>query len=481
MASKRFLFTVAALILANIQDAAAAAGDAQETSGTYAPEIGEWRQLFVDDYRIESLEDVERKLHVGIKNSEPVLQPEMPWEEDAAYLYGTVLFDEQEQVYKMWYQTFHPLKNDMYICYATSRDGQNWHKPELGIVEWSGSNANNIVLRGEIGTVVVDDKTTDPQRRYKMFGFRRPHYDAFFSADGIHWTQTEREYVLREGDVANVGWDPYQSNFYVLAKLPHPSGRTTFLSRSTDFENWTTGVPVMIADERDQAMAKLERANKMEIYGMSASPYEGGFIGFPWMFRVTGKGAKDTGGDGNIDVQFAYSRDLTNWARPIREAIIPNGTAGSFDDEMVFTSSAPVIRGDDVIMYYGAWDGPHGTFDRSAYIGRTVWKRDRFVSLANGGFTTGTVITKPILFSGTGLYVNADMSHGKLRAELLDSGNNVISGFELSSSIPTSGDQMEAELRWKSDVRLAQLQGKLVRIRFVLNGGELFSFWQGKQ
>src|SRR5439155_1425309 len=33
------------------------------------------------------------------------------------------------------------------VCLATSRDGIHWTKPDLGVVSWDGSLANNIVLR----------------------------------------------------------------------------------------------------------------------------------------------------------------------------------------------------------------------------------------------------------------------------------------------------------------------------------------------
>ena len=36
----------------------------------------------------------------------------------------------------------------MAICYATSKDGVTWAKPELGLVEYEGSTANNILWRG---------------------------------------------------------------------------------------------------------------------------------------------------------------------------------------------------------------------------------------------------------------------------------------------------------------------------------------------
>ena len=40
---------------------------------------------------------------------------------------------------------------EMAICYATSVDGLTWNKPELNLVEFKGSKANNIVFRGPHG------------------------------------------------------------------------------------------------------------------------------------------------------------------------------------------------------------------------------------------------------------------------------------------------------------------------------------------
>ena len=31
------------------------------------------------------------------------------------------------------------------VCFATSTDGYNWHKPDLGLVEYNGSRRNNLV------------------------------------------------------------------------------------------------------------------------------------------------------------------------------------------------------------------------------------------------------------------------------------------------------------------------------------------------
>jgi hypothetical protein len=237
-----------------------------------------------------------------------VIVPDQPWERRATYLYGTVLFDEQDQLFKAWYQTFWMDPPVAYMCYAVSRDGVTWEKPSLGFVECEGSKANNIVLAAECGTVVKDAADADPSRRYKMLAFRRPHYDVFFSADGITWRPGKQD-AIREGDVANVTYDPRGKRFVAMTKQPHKPGRAAFVSYSEDFETWTKPKLVFEADACDQADAKSRGADKMEVYGMPAVDYHGVQLGFPWMFRITGKGGKNTGGDGFIDLGLATSRD----------------------------------------------------------------------------------------------------------------------------------------------------------------------------
>ena len=45
----------------------------------------------------------------------------------------------------MWY-TGHDKDNRRLVCYAVSRDGVEWKKPNLGLVEYNGSRDNNLVL-----------------------------------------------------------------------------------------------------------------------------------------------------------------------------------------------------------------------------------------------------------------------------------------------------------------------------------------------
>ena len=80
----------------------------------------------------------------------------------------TVIWDEEERIFKAWYSgsDIAPERWTA-VGYATSTDGVTWEKPRLGLHEFRGSSANNIVVMG-YGPVLKDTAEPDPAKRYKM-------------------------------------------------------------------------------------------------------------------------------------------------------------------------------------------------------------------------------------------------------------------------------------------------------------------------
>ncbi len=100
-------------------------------------------QIMVDDQRISHKEGVVRRVHAGRKLDNPVLVSEMPWElsnsDHRVYIFGTVLQTPGGDGFRMWYERF-----DRQL-YATSADGIQWTRPQLGLVDYNGSSQNNIL------------------------------------------------------------------------------------------------------------------------------------------------------------------------------------------------------------------------------------------------------------------------------------------------------------------------------------------------
>ena len=101
-------------------------------------QIGTQKQLFLDDHRVESLKHAAFVMNPAKKyRDNPVYRREHPWEGNAIH-YGAVLYDEQDQLFRMWVQNCHftgkerkskktvssvPAGTEQRRLYAVSADG----------------------------------------------------------------------------------------------------------------------------------------------------------------------------------------------------------------------------------------------------------------------------------------------------------------------------------------------------------------------
>src|SRR5262249_7912913 len=87
-----------------------------------------------------------------------------------------------------------------------------------------------------------------------------------------------------------------------------------------------------------------------------------------------------------------------------------------------------------------------------------------------------SITTRPVRFSGSRLFVNAEIDNGELRVEMLDKDARLIEAFAAARCEGTRQDSTRAEITWKG-ASLADLAGQSVRLRFYLDGGRLYSLW----
>src|SRR5512135_3095697 len=109
-------------------------------------QLGSQRELFVDHYLIARMDGVELRLHEPRREG-MALKFDRPWE-GAFSCYTTVIKDGP--LYRMYYRGLPAATGDdspeASVCYAESRDGVTWTKPNLGLVERSGTRDNNVLL-----------------------------------------------------------------------------------------------------------------------------------------------------------------------------------------------------------------------------------------------------------------------------------------------------------------------------------------------
>jgi hypothetical protein len=86
------------------------------------------------------------------------------------------------------------------------------------------------------------------------------------------------------------------------------------------------------------------------------------------------------------------------------------------------------------------------------------------------------LLTRPLRFSGSHLFVNADSRGGELRVEVLDDRGRVLPDFAAEDCIPVRENGTKQAVTWKN-ANLQSLAGRPVRLRFLASRGRLFAFW----
>jgi len=493
-----------AAVLALLTTTGALAQPQPPTADLLAGQPGSaYRRLFLDAAVVEQRSGLERVFHSATKHpANPVLRADRPWEMGAGYggpyVYGTVFWDEGKL--RLWY---HTQCGGAYLnCLAESPDGIAWTKPELGLVEFGGSKANNIVVgagpapgekppfagQGQCHnpSVIKRPWEKDPAKRYALFCYGQEYRWArvAFSPDGLRWTfapETREKGLFSSSDVLSFFWDPYAARYVGTWKSSNRRGRAVGVVWSRDGLTWQKPVegPVFVADDLDP--------DATQVYGMPVFPYQGLYIGLPWIYNArwfkyggyTDQRLYESELDSpcTMDTQLAWSWDLINWTRPPeRQAFIPHGEAGQFDSGMIYTARAPVQVGDELYFYYGGWDGPHNGKRVKAAIGLATLRLDGFCSL-RAGAAEGWCISRREPLRVPRVTINArTAADGYVLAELLDREDRVIPGFSRADCVPFSGDAVRHVLAWRTAALPDAHRDGDKKIRFILKQADLFSY-----
>ena len=480
---------------------------------TPAPQPGV-KQLFLDDYLIKEVHNLRRVVHQPEKiSAEPVIRPEHSWESVIVSTRNAPFWDPAEQVWKLYYRVATRIENVSGQarpgqCLAISKDGLNWTKPKLGLVEWEGSKDNNIVAE-QLYHVIFD--ANGGSERYKgLFGSRgrRPAV----SADGLHWRMLEVP-LIPSRDESQLIYDELAGQYLATVKHEGPYGRSVYLTRSKNFREWSKPRLIFHADGEDQAASRRRIAARLtdpryapltinrpadyntDVYNMPVFPYGGVYIGTPMFFNQSGP-TPIGNSEGFHHVELVTSRDLIRWQRVAGRAPFMETSyvgSGAYDTVQLVPANRPVVREDELWFYHAgnryrfnpdtvhtrpdgskAWGFPNDT--GAIYASRL--RLDGFVSL-DAGELKGELLTRPLILRGHLLMVNAQVRDGGfLSAEILDAtGRRTLEGFSLENATALVGDHLRAPLSWQAGKDLGALEGEEVRLRFVFREASLYAFW----
>lgn len=461
------------------------------------------RNLFIDDYMIAHIDGMRRVVNQPTKYSgNPVIKPDTPWEGYCS-IYGTAMYDERENLFRIWYLTIprdrgkQPLPHrgslraphTTLAAYATSVDGIHWDKPNLDQFPYDNIAETNLLDIGRYNcegiSVLFDSLDPDPERRYKAFywdhgsgGFQEREDGRMlcmpgpedgtcvaFSPDGLRWTEYEGNPVISAYCDTNqtVIWDANIERYVAFSRFGF--GRKVARSESVDFQNWSKPELVLDTDAAD--------GKGTQFYGIAVDIYEGLYLGMLWVYRE--------GIDGCIDTQLGCSRDGIHWERVgDRQTFLPLGEAGSWEDGMVRSAERIIVRNDQIFIYYcgvqGAHTGPKFPRVERQHlpaIGLATLRRDGFVSL-DADSEPGFVLTKPFCLPSGDIHLNVDAQNGQVTLAICDTSGKPLPGLESSELI--TGDNLDAIVRWSNSENVLPV-GKEVRLRIDATCAKLYSFW----
>ena len=459
---------------------------------------------FWDSFLLNEAETTAELKGFSPVKKEKVFSCDAPWEGDGCD-YFNLFYDDG--LYRMYYLGWSMSGNIgdtgsagdgiIRICYAESRDGLNWVKPNLGLCEYRGNKDNNILLdhttqKFDNFYVFKDSNPAcPPEAKYKAVtgdhGAFGKYLKAYYSADGIHFTPQHIISTSDFYDTLNIAfYDPLREKYFAFVRGFHGGQfengvRDVRCLTSSDFVNWSDSEQISFNDDLD-----------VPLYTNVVSPYPRAphvFTGFPTRYierkewtpnfdRLCGRDRRlDRFNQSRrygltvTDCIFMTSRDGRFWTRyndPILRPGPENGRNWVYGDcypcvGMIETPSSDAGAPTELTMLVSEnhWMGI------PADIYRYVIRVDGFAALS-AGWQTKTAVTKPLIFDGREMVINFSTSaRGSLYITISDEAGNSIESGELF------GDSIERTVDFSGD--LSAFRGKAVTIRFEMTECNLFS------
>ena len=449
------------------------------------------RELFVDRQCIESIDGADLRL-LPPHDAGSVLKFDRPWE-GAFCGYVTVILDGG--VYRLFYRGLGAAGADggekETTCYAESSDGVHWKKPNLGLFEFDGESANNIVLKDAAPAThnfcpMRDTRPgVPPEERFKAVGgIASSGLFAFASADGVRWRRIQEAPVFKpEGwvlDSQNVPfWSETEGKYVLYFRKSVDGVRAIARVTSDDFLNWSEIEQMRYSDTQTTKPSNHLYTNQTRPYFRAPQIYLATAARFmPGRQVLTPEEATTIGvhpkyfGD-TADCVLLTSRGGASYDRAFAEALIKPGIgAENWVSRTNYPALGVVPTGEHEMSLFVNQN--YG--QPSAHLRRYVWRLDGMACVwapASGG----ELITTPLEFNGKEIKINFSTSAaGSVRVEVQDEAGEPIPGFALKDARELIGNDIDRTVQWGGESDVATLSGRKIRLRFVLSDAELYSY-----
>jgi len=412
-------------------------------------------------------------------SNNPLLVPERPWESNLAY--PSVVRHPETGRWQMWYGNGRGE-----VCYAESDDGVHWERPELGIVEFEGSRANNICLpkppdKSTDGPCAFLDPAAPPAERYKLAIAHNGRWRddsgmaLYGSPDGVRWTLLKWPIITIHLDCQCTMFRDPVSGKLLSFHRPAFIVRTVTQSQSDDGRNWVGHNHWLFPDV-------LDREQGLEHYSLAVFPYDGHLLGFSKIYAnrwydkrcwIEVVGSRDV---------VSYNRGEVWWRSTDRTPFIANEREDAWDSFRLAPGHGLIWdeEADGHWLYYHCVNALHTKGakapDAKGRIGRAFIRRRRFHEWYADD-PESFVRTVPLLFEGEHLTLDYRCAgDAEIRAEVLLSDNRAPEGFTREDSSALRDESHEGRITFKGGT-LKKFAGEAIQIVFhMTRGAHLYAF-----
>lgn len=453
--------------------------------------------LFAYD-EVENITGTPFKVPYGIKlvpqaaeKIGPILTNDREWE----FLFSCATVLDLGGKYGLWYEVVPPKNQGMssLLCYAESTDGVTWKKPELGLFEFNGSKANNIIFssaqcpyKNFHGDSVFLDPNAPAAERFKVIFWSKnvpketlarlkaenPESVTSYgtreeacmllgtSPDGFKWTFSDKPLYSHVGDTQTcVDYDPFLKRYVLLSRTFGLGRRAICRSETADITRWPAP-ELCLWSPNDGDPSDDLYLNSKSLYPGTQTMH----LAFVTLYR---RRADTTA------VRIASSMDSALWNWLPGEVLQP-GVPGDWDGGGVFALRGLMeIPGDRVVLPYTGYVYPH-KYPRFGHVGQyglASWTKERIVAMQadeDGEFWTPELLLPP----DKKLYLNFDVKRaGYIRVEL-----EGVNGRKQADCDLMFGNALKRQVTWKGNASFGVENGKPTSLRFRMRSAKLFSF-----
>ncbi len=455
-----------------------------------------------DDYSIPFQHGVQLQLvHKSGAKGKIVLGTGSPGAPDSKLViyYGTVRRVGDELW--MWYLALGDQDKKWHerVCFAKSKDGYHWEKPNLSLIEYAGSTNNNLVdlMGGKqvVAACVVFYDLDDPdsKRRFKM-AFESEKYNnklaVAYSEDGLRWEESPNNPVGHGFEMA--GGTKFNQCYYLTGQgggSYFPPSRKLETRISYDFEHWTQSTclglrrdnipprPMDYYQPYYRSTDYYPRAGEQVHLGAALWNRENVIIGFygQWHGHPSSDRRLLT-----MDLGLVVSNDALHYREPVPDFRIVPAAEDSWQPPPLGDTTVhfPALIqgqgfeniGDETLFWYAPWPEHDSDGVRVA-----SWMRDRLGYFQSflGPEQNSHFISAPIDLEDkpAHIYMNIDglSKYSQISVEILDEKFKEIPGYTQDTCISPQESGLGQLVRWQDRQMIEKVKSP-VRIRVNFKG-----------